>query len=116
MPAGRAHCAPLKPRFARGAEESGWCSVVPQVYVARGPFRLSEDSNLMPSSTQDPPAAPADAPAPSVHFLKRAGSERGWRITLREFVVIGTSVLAALAAQAWWDNGQERERERDYLH
>jgi hypothetical protein len=68
----------------------------------------------MSTSTQAPPA-PAGAPSPTVPLLEPAGGDRGWRIPLREFIVIGTSVLAALAGQAWWENGQERARERDYL-
>jgi len=34
---------------------------------------------------------------------------------LREFAVIAAGALAALAAQAWWQNRQDSERERDYL-
>ena len=38
-----------------------------------------------------------------------------WRNALREFVVVVAGVLAALAAQAWWDGHQERGREQAYL-
>ena len=44
------------------------------------------------------------------------GGGRGWQTALREFLVILTGVLAALGAQAWWERGQERERERAYLY
>jgi hypothetical protein len=45
----------------------------------------------------------------------RPFGERGWRTGLREFLIIVTGVLAALGAQALWEDGQERARERDYL-
>jgi hypothetical protein len=34
---------------------------------------------------------------------------------VREVAVIALGALAALGAQAWWQNRQDRERERDYL-
>jgi hypothetical protein len=34
---------------------------------------------------------------------------------VREFAVIAAGALAALAAQAWWQGRQDRDRERDYL-
>jgi hypothetical protein len=34
---------------------------------------------------------------------------------VREFAVIAAGALAALAAQAWWQDRQDRDRERDYL-
>lgn len=40
-------------------------------------------------------------------------SSAGWKSALREFTVIVAGVLAALAAQAWWERREERER--DYL-
>ncbi len=39
----------------------------------------------------------------------------GWRRWAREVAVIAAGALAALAAQAWWQDRQERARERDYL-
>lgn len=45
----------------------------------------------------------------------RAPAAGAWRTALREFAVIVAGVLAALAAQAWWESRQERDRERDYL-
>jgi hypothetical protein len=38
-----------------------------------------------------------------------------WRRGLREVAVIALGALAALGAQAWWQDRQDRERERDYL-
>jgi hypothetical protein len=38
-----------------------------------------------------------------------------WRAAMREFIIVVTGVLAALAAQAWWERQQEREVEREYL-
>ncbi len=63
-----------------------------------------------PVST-DPPQAP---PASRVRFpaIIEAG---GWRAALREFGIIVAGVLCALAAQAWWQQHEERGRERDYL-
>ena len=43
------------------------------------------------------------------------GESSSWRRLAREFVVIAAGALAALAGQAWWQNRQDRERERDYL-
>lgn len=39
----------------------------------------------------------------------------GWRAALREFGIIVAGVLCALAAQAWWQQHEERGRERDHL-
>ena len=39
----------------------------------------------------------------------------GWRAALREFAVILAGVLAALLAQAWWQQREEQRRELDYL-
>jgi hypothetical protein len=38
------------------------------------------------------------------------------RASLREFAVVVLGVLAALAAQAWWEHRNERKLERTYLH
>lgn len=38
-----------------------------------------------------------------------------WRHALAEFLLIVAGVLAALGADAWWENRQEHERERTYL-
>ncbi len=43
------------------------------------------------------------------------GLARGWRTALREFAIIVAGVLCALAAQSWWQAGEERRREQDYL-
>jgi hypothetical protein len=39
---------------------------------------------------------------------------RTWRSAAREFALIVAGVLTALAAQAWWEARQEREREAAY--
>jgi hypothetical protein len=41
---------------------------------------------------------------------------RVWRVALREFVTVVVGVLVALAAQAWWEGREERQRESAYLH
>src|SRR5215213_8487836 len=46
---------------------------------------------------------------------RRGRARPAWRRWLREFAVIAAGALAALAAQAWWQNRQDSERERDYL-
>lgn len=66
------------------------------------------------------PPAPAEAPPPAAaeprpRLPRFSGAPSGWRGTLREFAIIVAGVLAALAAQAWWESRQERERERAYL-
>ena len=40
---------------------------------------------------------------------------RPWLRSVVEAVVIVGSILFAFGIQAWWDNEQERQRERDYL-
>ncbi len=40
---------------------------------------------------------------------------RPWHRWVREFAVIAAGALAALAAQSWWQNRQDRDRERDYM-
>lgn len=47
--------------------------------------------------------------------LRPLGAIHGWRTALREFVIIAAGVLCALAAQAWWQDHQDRGREGDYL-
>jgi hypothetical protein len=42
-------------------------------------------------------------------------TRRVWRVALREFVTVVVGVLVALAAQAWWEGREERERESGYL-
>jgi hypothetical protein len=64
-------------------------------------------------------AAQAPADAPQVRRASRVdlgGAHGGWRAALREFAVIVASVMAALAAQAWWQAREERGREHDSLH
>lgn len=69
----------------------------------------------MPLPAQAVPAeADRAASAPEPEPPRRSPLE-GWRTALREFVVIVAGVLCALAAQAWWEGRQERERERAYL-
>ena len=46
---------------------------------------------------------------------RRGRARPAWRRWLREFAVIAAGALAALAAQAWWQQSQDRDRERDYL-
>jgi hypothetical protein len=78
--------------------------------------------------SQTPPESPAaataltapDAPARSKRRVgpgdRRARkNKRPWHRWLREFAVIAAGALAALAAQAWWQNRQDRDRERDYM-
>lgn len=43
------------------------------------------------------------------------GSDAGWSGAVREFAIIVAGVLAALAAQAWWEGHQERAREESYI-
>ena len=67
-------------------------------------------------STNDAP--PNSAPPVRRRLRLRVApvlSRPGWKTALREFVVIVAGVLAALAAQAWWQGREERGRERDYL-
>ncbi|MGH7470222.1 MAG: hypothetical protein ACRENP_19930 [Longimicrobiales bacterium] len=70
----------------------------------------------MSSTTANPPETAPDATQHRVRNFRLLGGDRGWRTALREFLVIVTGVLSALAAQAWWERGQERERERAYLY
>ena len=57
----------------------------------------------------DSPAAHSSTP----RFARlRAVSWRHW---FREVAVIAAGALAALAAQAWWQDRQDREREADYV-
>jgi hypothetical protein len=70
----------------------------------------------MSTSTANPPETAPDPTHQPVRLLRPSAVGRGWVAALREFLVIVTGVLAALAAQAWWERGQERARERDYLH
>ncbi|HEX8358868.1 MAG TPA: hypothetical protein VF613_02040 [Longimicrobium sp.] len=61
------------------------------------------------------PAEPPQAP-PARHIRLPAIIEGGgWRNALREFGIIVAGVLCALGAQAWWEQHEERGRERDYL-
>jgi len=73
----------------------------------------------MPPTTSagSAPVAPiSDADVPlSASRVDLGGGHRGWRAALREFAVIVASVLAALAAQAWWQSREERGREHDSL-
>lgn len=63
-----------------------------------------------------PSTAPPEVnEAPRERPLHPFGAPGGWRGALREFMVIVAGVLAALGAQAWWENRQEREREHAYL-
>lgn len=62
----------------------------------------------------EPPDAVEAAPAPS-RRIRWEGLARGWRAALREFAIIVAGVLCALAAQSWWQAGEERRREQDYL-
>lgn len=57
--------------------------------------------------------AAADAPAARPRRARRR--PRAWRRWAREVAVIAAGALAALAGQAWWQDRQDRERERDYL-
>jgi hypothetical protein len=68
-------------------------------------------------SATAPPDPPDTRPrfAPPERRRLHLGAPAGWRSTLREFAIIVAGVLAALGAQAWWENRQERERERAYL-
>jgi hypothetical protein len=43
--------------------------------------------------------------------LERMRASIDWRAALREFVTIVAGVLAALAAQAWWQAREQRARE-----
>jgi hypothetical protein len=71
-----------------------------------------------PAPPEAPPvAAPelAERPVALRRRLPRVAAidERAvWWRALREFVVIVAGVLAALGAQAWWEQRQERENER----
>lgn len=47
-------------------------------------------------------------------FLRFPRNAR-WKHALAEFVLIVAGVLAALGADAWWENRQDHERERTYL-
>src|SRR5438128_10064602 len=47
--------------------------------------------------------------------VRRLRPFAAWRAGVREFVLILASVLAALAAQAWWQQREDRAREHDYL-
>jgi hypothetical protein len=73
---------------------------------------------MSPTVSADPrsvdPDPDADAPL-SASRVDLGGGHRGWRAALREFAVIVASVLAALAAQAWWQTREERGREHDSL-
>jgi hypothetical protein len=73
---------------------------------------------MQPTATAEPgsvePDPDADAPL-SASRVDLGGGHRGWRAALREFAVIVASVLAALAAQAWWQAREERGREHDSL-
>lgn len=69
-------------------------------------------STAPPSPIEIPPAGPPHRRS----WLRSFRAPVGWRNALREFVVIMAGVLAAFAAQAWWEDHQERTRERDYLH
>lgn len=60
------------------------------------------------------PARPEDAPPPPGPS-RWAGPARGLRAALREFAIIVAGVLCALAAQSWWQAGEERRREGEYL-
>jgi hypothetical protein len=62
-------------------------------------------------------APPELSPGESVPQRRLLRSfDGGWRAALREFVVIVAGVLAALGAQAWWENYEELRREQEYLH
>lgn len=61
------------------------------------------------SEPTSPPAASRRA-----LYLPRP-TAAGWRSAAREFAIIVTGVLVALAAQAWWSGRQERARETTYL-
>ena len=56
-----------------------------------------------------------DAESQGAHSRTQRGHGFPWRTALREFIVIVTGVLVALAAQAWWESRQERAREHEYL-
>lgn len=45
----------------------------------------------------------------------RVVSSVNWKHAFGEFVLIVAGVIVALAATAWWDGRQDRQRERDYL-
>lgn len=47
--------------------------------------------------------------------LRRMLTAPNWKYALGELSLIVAGVLIALAVDAWWDNRQEREREREYL-
>lgn len=65
-------------------------------------------------SADEPVRPPAPPPSPPTRPRGRV-PPGGWRFVLLEFAVIVAGVLAALAAEAWWDARQEQGRERDYL-
>jgi hypothetical protein len=58
-------------------------------------------------TTDSPTASPQKIPPPQ-HGIP-------WQRWLREFAVIAAGALAALAAQAWWQDRQDRDHERDYM-
>jgi hypothetical protein len=58
--------------------------------------------------------AAAEAPVARRARFQPLGSG-GWRGGLREFLIIVAGVLVALAAQAWWQQRDNRAREHDYL-
>lgn len=84
----------------------------------------------VPSPAPVPPSATASGPAPASpdalaaaeatetprrRIFRPLVETHGWRAALREFAVIVAGVLCALAAQAWWEQRENREREATYL-
>jgi hypothetical protein len=63
------------------------------------------------------PLSADDGPTPRAERAQPAliAAHPGLRGAAREFAVVVLGVLCALAAQAWWDQHEERGRERDYL-
>lgn len=80
-----------------------------------------------PAASLSAPAPPSIAEARADHAARgvRRSAERqrvvrgrtrfAWRRWAREVAVIAAGALAALGGQAWWQDRQDRERERDYL-
>lgn len=65
-------------------------------------------------------SSPTMSPTGTAHSPRDGTPKRDlaslWRGALREFAVVVLGVLAALAAQAWWEDRQEQQREAAYLH
>lgn len=69
------------------------------------------------AQTSDGPAVASTAAVATTsgRLLTHPRATAGWRGALREVAVIAAGALAALGAQAWWQDRQDRGREADYL-